>query len=231
MLGLRSKGHGERIVVADWLELRKDGNRFTVVIRPGVYGPEHRSTLAAITALLDDAMPDVGLLDVLAQQEIDTICAQTAAGEYLQNPAVAVPDLVATAAARHAIDSGAATLYLQLLALPDPTDANVARWTGWPADRLKAARAALAETDLVRTAKRTRAGRSLFFFPAAGPMCAGRDGRWRPGSWHCWRRIGRVRCCRPARWPAVFGRPGSARRGRRRADVQATLKDTEDAGA
>ncbi|GAA1689479.1 hypothetical protein GCM10009765_43540 [Fodinicola feengrottensis] len=162
MLGLRSKGHGERIVVADWLELRKDGNRFTVVIRPGVYGPEHRSTLAAITALLDDAMPDVGLLDVLAQQEIDTICAQTAAGEYLQNPAVAVPDLVATAAARHAIDSGAATLYLQLLALPDPTDANVARWTGWPADRLKAARAALAETDLVRTAKRTRAGRSLF---------------------------------------------------------------------
>jgi hypothetical protein len=53
-------------------------------------------------------------------------------------------------------------LYLQLLALPDPTDANVARWTGWKAARLKAARAALAETDLVLTAKRSRAGRALF---------------------------------------------------------------------
>ena len=53
-------------------------------------------------------------------------------------------------------------LYLQLLALPDPTDANTARWTGWKPARLKAARAALAATDLVLTAKRARAGRSLF---------------------------------------------------------------------
>ncbi|MFI1379082.1 hypothetical protein [Embleya sp. NPDC020886] len=79
-----------------------------------------------------------------------------------QDPAYAVPDLVAEVTKTHGLGEDAAILYLQLLALPDPTDRQVARWTGWKPARLKKARAELAATDLVVEAKRSRAGRTLF---------------------------------------------------------------------
>ena len=75
---------------------------------------------------------------------------------------MSAPHLVGEVAAKFGLDEDSAVLYLQLLALPDPTDANTARWTGWKPARLKAARAALAATVLVLTAKRARSGRSLF---------------------------------------------------------------------
>ncbi|MFF7176965.1 DNA-binding protein [Streptomyces sp. NPDC008121] len=79
-----------------------------------------------------------------------------------QDPSRSVPALVAEVARAHALGDDAATLYLTLLAMPDPTDRNTARWTGWKPARLKAARAELAATDLVVSAVRARAGRSLF---------------------------------------------------------------------
>ncbi|MFD7561340.1 DNA-binding protein, partial [Streptomyces sp. NPDC059835] len=79
-----------------------------------------------------------------------------------QDPSRSVPDLVAEATAAHGLGADAAALYLMLLAMPDPTDRNTARWTGWKPARLKAARAELAATDLVVEASRSRAGRSLF---------------------------------------------------------------------
>ncbi|MFF2042592.1 hypothetical protein ACFVVX_19400 [Kitasatospora sp. NPDC058170] len=81
---------------------------------------------------------------------------------WAHNPQLSVPDLVAEVAKTHGLGEDAAALYLQLLALPDPTDRNTARWTGWKPARLKKARAELAATDLVLEAKRARAGRSLF---------------------------------------------------------------------
>lgn len=84
-----------------------------------------------------------------------------------QDPARSVPGLVGEAAERYGIGEDAAVLYLTLLAMPDPTDRNVARWTGWGARRggtarLRAARAELAATDLVVVGSRAGAGRSLF---------------------------------------------------------------------
>ncbi|GAA4624428.1 DNA-binding protein [Actinoallomurus vinaceus] len=79
-----------------------------------------------------------------------------------QDPARSVPKLVAELAGEHTLTEDTAALYLILLALPDPTDRNVARWTGWKPARLKAARAELAATDLVVEGRRARAGRSLF---------------------------------------------------------------------
>ncbi|MEE1822705.1 hypothetical protein PUR61_10945 [Streptomyces sp. BE20] len=78
------------------------------------------------------------------------------------HPQVSVPDLVAEVAKTHELGEDAAALYLQLLALPDPTDRNAARWTGWKPARLKRARAELAGSGLVLEAKRARAGRTLF---------------------------------------------------------------------
>ncbi|MFJ9605092.1 hypothetical protein ACIRS1_01890 [Kitasatospora sp. NPDC101176] len=88
--------------------------------------------------------------------------AGTEGPAWLQNPQSTVPALVTEAARTHGLGEDAAALYLQLLALPDPTDRNVARWTGWKPARLKRARAELAGTGLVLEAKRARAGRSLF---------------------------------------------------------------------
>ncbi len=81
---------------------------------------------------------------------------------YAQDPALGAPDLVAEAAGTLGLSPDAAALYLQLLALPDPTDRNCARWTGWKPARMKKARAELAATGLVVEAKRARAGRTLF---------------------------------------------------------------------
>ncbi|BCL12348.1 hypothetical protein [Micromonospora sagamiensis] len=79
-----------------------------------------------------------------------------------QDPTRSVPDLVAEVAGEHGLGADAAAVYLMLLAMPDPTDRNTAKWTGWKPTRLKAARAELAGTDLVVEASRSRAGRSLF---------------------------------------------------------------------
>ncbi|WP_411103985.1 DNA-binding protein [Streptomyces sp. cmx-4-9] len=79
-----------------------------------------------------------------------------------QDPTRSVPELVTQAAEAYGLGADAAALYLALLAMPDPTDRNTARWTGWKPARLKAARAELAATDLVVTAGRSRAGRTLF---------------------------------------------------------------------
>ncbi|MFD0460518.1 hypothetical protein ACFQ2H_41220 [Streptomyces violaceoruber] len=90
-----------------------------------------------------------------------------------------MPDLVGEAAKRYGIGEDAAVLYLMLLAMPDPTDRNTARWTGWGGQRggtarLRAARAELAATDLVVEGSRSKAGRSLFL-----------PGGWtRPGNPH-----------------------------------------------
>ncbi|WP_369182673.1 hypothetical protein [Streptomyces sp. Y1] len=105
----------------------------------------------------------------LAESAVASVTAVTAdpataegRAAWLQNPQLSAPALVAEAARTHGLGADAATLYLQLLALPDPTDRNVARWTGWKPARLKRARAELAATGLVLEAKRPRAGRSLF---------------------------------------------------------------------
>lgn len=84
-----------------------------------------------------------------------------------QDPSRSVPDLVTEVAKEYGIGEDAAVLYLMLLAMPDPTDTNVAKWTGWKrrrggAARIEAAREELAATDLVVRATRTGARRSLF---------------------------------------------------------------------
>ncbi|WP_199819125.1 DNA-binding protein [Streptomyces sp. FxanaA7] len=79
-----------------------------------------------------------------------------------QDPSRSVPELVTEVAKEYGIGEDAATLYLMLLAMPDPTDRTTARWTGWKPARLKAARAELAGGELVVEASRARAGRSLF---------------------------------------------------------------------
>ncbi len=114
----------------------------------GLVGPARGAGMRALRTLLDD-----GIARALA--------VEGTAG-HAQDAAVSAPELVTEVAAAHKLSEDAAVLYLQLLALPDPTDRNCARWTGWKPARLKKARTELAATALVVEAKRPRAGRTLF---------------------------------------------------------------------
>ncbi|CAL9642767.1 hypothetical protein [Streptomyces sp. enrichment culture] len=139
----------------------------TVLVRPaGLTGPDD-----AVLGLLEGLVgPSRGaglwaLRRILGDDLARTLAAGLEAGTpagYAQDPMVGAPALVTEVASAHGLSEDAAAHYLQLLALPDPTDRNCARWTGWKPARLKKARAELAATDLVVEAKRARAGRGLF---------------------------------------------------------------------
>jgi hypothetical protein len=83
-------------------------------------------------------------------------------GEHPQDPRGTVPALVAEAAGVLGLGTEEAAYYLQLLALPDPTDRNVQRWTGWTPVRLKELGTALIAAGVAVPGKRERAGRSVF---------------------------------------------------------------------
>ncbi|MGW5762447.1 hypothetical protein [Streptomyces tendae] len=153
---------GEALVLRPW-----HGDRETVLVRPaGLTGPDDAvfglleglvgawrgSGMRALRTLLGDDLA----------RALDAGLDPEAPAGHAQDPVVSVPALVTEVAAAHGLGEDAAALYLQLLALPDPTDRNCARWTGWRPARLKKARAELAATELVVEAKRPRAGRSLF---------------------------------------------------------------------
>ncbi|GGS55100.1 hypothetical protein [Streptomyces cinerochromogenes] len=79
-----------------------------------------------------------------------------------QDPSRSVPHLVEDCAETFGLGRDAASLYLMLLALPDPSDRNVKAWTGWKPSRFKKAEAELHASGRVLRALRSRAGRSLF---------------------------------------------------------------------
>ncbi|WP_037677988.1 hypothetical protein [Streptomyces griseus] len=153
---------GEAFVLRPW-----HGDNETVLVRPaaltgpedaalglveGLVGPLRGSGLRALGTILGDDLA----------RALSAEAGSEGAVGHAQDPTVGAPALVGEVAAAHGLSEDAAVLYLQLLALPDPTDRNCARWTGWKPARLKKARAELAATDLVVEARRPRAGRTLF---------------------------------------------------------------------
>lgn len=153
---------GEALVLRPWY-----GDQETVLVRPGaltgsddpvfgllegIVGPGRGQGMWALRTLLGEDLTHALAAGVDPEGPVG----------HAQDPAFSVPGLVAEVAERHGLGPDAAALYLMLLALPDPTDRNCARWTGWKPARTKKARAELAASDLVVEAKRSRAGRTLF---------------------------------------------------------------------
>jgi hypothetical protein len=83
-------------------------------------------------------------------------------GGYEANPALSAPVVVAAAAGALGLDEDAAALYLQLLALPEPTDRNLRGWNAWTPARHRCAAGRLLAAGLVVQARRPRARRRLF---------------------------------------------------------------------
>ncbi|MFG3136402.1 hypothetical protein ACGFZA_09270 [Streptomyces sp. NPDC048211] len=149
---LLAPGHGtsEKVLLRPAGLAGPDDPAFGLV--EGTAGPYRTGDVLALRALLGeetDALASAGAPDGSADHPA-------------QDPTRTVPDLVAEAVDVLGLSADAAALYLMLLALPDPTDRNCVRWTGWKPARVKKARAELAATDLVVEAKRSRAGRTLF---------------------------------------------------------------------
>ncbi|MEU4803926.1 hypothetical protein [Actinosynnema sp. NPDC023587] len=162
LLGVEPPGVGVAVDHRGWLHLLGTHEGFCrVVARPGLVGPEDRDVFHALVELTS-SQGTGRALELLADPGLTAACAVPPTGDPESYHQVPGPELVAEVVAKSGLGEDAALLYLQLLALPDPTDANVTRWTGWKPARLRKARAELAGTDLVLTAKRARAGRSLF---------------------------------------------------------------------
>ncbi|WP_306370241.1 hypothetical protein [Nocardiopsis sp. CC223A] len=107
------------------------------------------------------------LVDLLRSPGYTAIAERIAAGalpagarEY--DPAASVPELLAEAAGTLGLSDDAARLYLQLLAVLEPTDKKVRTLNGWTPARHRKVQAELLEHGLVMTAKRSRAGRTVF---------------------------------------------------------------------
>ncbi len=83
-------------------------------------------------------------------------------GAWPQNPNLTAAKTVAAVAKKHKLSDEAAMLYLQVLALPDPTTANIRQWNNWKPATIKKATAELVKANLVLEAKRSRAGRNIF---------------------------------------------------------------------
>ncbi|OMI38186.1 hypothetical protein SPAR_17300, partial [Streptomyces sparsogenes DSM 40356] len=136
--------------------------------RPAYFGDDERSrTLAAAISDSGGSLDDLPLVEWLRGPACARIVeriesAALPAGAYESNPAASAPEVVARVAGSLGVEEDPAALYLQLLALPAPTDRNVRAWNGWKADRHQKAAAVLVERGLVVEDKRPRAGRKVF---------------------------------------------------------------------
>ncbi|MFD4760922.1 hypothetical protein ACFWOJ_19120 [Streptomyces sp. NPDC058439] len=167
---LLAPGHGsnEKLLIRPAGLTGPDDPAFGLV--EGTVAPHATGDLLALRALLGEeteALVSAGLPDGSPDSEGNTPFEGAphpdgSPHHPAQDPARAVPGLVAEAAETLGLSADAAALYLMLLTLPDPTDRNCVRWTEWKPARVKKARAEIAATDLVLEAKRSRAGRTLF---------------------------------------------------------------------
>ncbi|KUL52894.1 hypothetical protein [Streptomyces sp. NRRL S-1521] len=136
-----------------------------VYFRPGRYGADERSR--RLEAVVDVADSRLALVRRLRGPEVERIVQRITEGAlppggYEADPRLSAPAVVEEAAAITGLDTDAATLYLQLLALPMPTDRRVRRFNRWTPAHHKAVAAALVEAGLVVADRRARAGRGVF---------------------------------------------------------------------
>ena len=83
-------------------------------------------------------------------------------GAYEANPLLSAPKTLAEVIATYTLSEEAAMLYLQLLALAEPTMKRVQLFNGWKPATHKKAEAELVAKKLVVPGKRERAGREVF---------------------------------------------------------------------
>ena len=136
--------------------------------RPSQYGVD-----PARTAELDDLTPTywrpgpLTAVRFLIGPDCDRILERVtsgglAVGAFEADPRASAPEAVADVARHLGLSTAAAGLYLQLMAMPDPTDAHVRAWNHWRPAHHKAAVSEILARGLVIEDKRSGAGRKVF---------------------------------------------------------------------
>ncbi len=112
---------------------------------------------------LDAARAAYYLLSKECEELVESVRTSKAPeGSYELDPSVSAKKVVKEMAAAAGIDEDAAALYLQMLAVPNPSKKNVMLWNGWKPARYDAAVSTLTKKKLVIEGKRERAGRDVF---------------------------------------------------------------------
>jgi hypothetical protein len=150
---------GLRVILAD--------DCVTAIVNPATFGAEAAAAAAALAARSGDdefaALPTaLGFVPRLRawREHLRTEALPT--GAYAANPAISAPEAVSTVVSRWKLPTEAAVLYLQTLALPNPTKKDVCAWNGWTPKAYDRAADALVAAKLMVEGKRPRAGRSHF---------------------------------------------------------------------
>jgi hypothetical protein len=149
-------------------------HRLSGAFRPGKLETSTRKKIEQVAQALEgddedgaDALRDIKLAAMLRSDGFGAFVERVDETEvpergYEANPLVSVPKLVAKVAKAQGISADAAALYLQTLALAEPTQRNVALWNAWKPKQYAVAAAELAKKKLVVEGKRERAGRTIF---------------------------------------------------------------------
>nr|MBK7066613.1 hypothetical protein [Deltaproteobacteria bacterium] len=112
---------------------------------------------------VDGAKAAYYLLSKDCEELVESVRRSTAPeGSYELDPRVSAKETVASLREATGLDEDAAALYLQMLALPNPTKKLVLLVNGWKPARYEAAAQALVKQKLVIEGKRERAGREIF---------------------------------------------------------------------
>lgn len=154
------------------------GSNSRLYFRPACYGLDERT--AKLDGVIRYGRENVAAVRFLTGAACEGIIARIEAGGLPAgtceaDPRASVPGLVARIAEQFSLDTDPAALYLQLLALPQPTDARVKAWNRWRPAQHKAAVAALLARGLVVEDKRLKAGRAVFL-PGPWTKAAGYPG-------------------------------------------------------
>lgn len=136
-----------------------------VYFRPGRYGADERSRRLETVVDVEDS--HLALVRRVRGPEFERIVQRITEGAlppggYESDPQLSAPEVVEEVVATTGLDTDAATLYLQLLALPAPTDRRIRRFNRWTPAHHKAVAAALVEVGLAVADRRARAGRGIF---------------------------------------------------------------------
>lgn len=148
----------------------EDGNEIEVFVRTSELTAERARILTLLNGSGDEERyggDGVRAAMYLLSEECAAVVARlretpVAAGGLETNPALSVPKLVAKVSKEQGISSEAAVLYLQTLALPQPTTKAVCAINGWKPAAYTKACAELADKGLVVEGKREKTGRGHF---------------------------------------------------------------------
>lgn len=102
------------------------------------------------------------LFDPKLDPFINSLEEEQPAEGYFQDPSLSAPETVSAVRSALNLSQDQSVLFLQLLALPDPTNAKVQNWNGWTSTKRAQVGGELEAATLVGSGKRARAGRDLF---------------------------------------------------------------------